>query len=716
MRDRNPTMPAPSPAPAQSARRAAIDLFLISLLVLYAELIVIRWLASEIRVFAYFKNLPLMASFLGLGLGLQRGSSPRLERSFPALLAVPCVLAAFAVPMGLVHLQFPDQSVALWVSDASLPLAKAVFFTVVLLGIFFVVVAAFAALGARMSRLFERFEPLRAYSINIAGSLAGIALFSLLARVESGPVTWLALLAIMTLWFDRHWTALVSLGIMIGAVLLAPRALAWSPYYRIDAKPRVVEIDGKAIPVGYAFMVNHDYHQRALNLSKDFIAANPKVVDEPLYIAALQGYALPHVFKPDARRVLVVGAGTGNDVAASLRAGAEHVDAVEIDPTIIALGRLHHPERPYDSPKVRVVNDDARAFFKQAQGPYDLIIFGQLDSHTMFSSLSSLRLDNYVYTQESMKEALGLLSPDGMIALSFSQVSGDWISQRLYNTIAAAAGKPPLAVWHGYDSGVTFLAGGGVDRSILSRLPSETEWKGEDPTTSSVRPSTDAWPFLYIRPGARPTAYVLVLGTILLAAGLLVRRALRSTTGAEPGRFDWHLFLLGAGFMLVEVKSVAELSLLFGSTWLVNSAVFTGILVMALCANWLVTRVDIQRPAWFYGGLFASLVLPFIIPIDSLNAFSFGARAAIGAFLASLPIFFAGVVFATCFRTLKNPGAGLGANLLGAMVGGVLEYSSMLFGIPTLNLIAIALYALSLAALLAGWHGPRKPAAAPATP
>src|SRR3989304_3951826 len=116
--------------------RLTWELFLVSFLALYAELIVIRWLASEIRVFAYFKNLPLMASFLGLGVGLLRPGARRLERAFPWLFAIPCILSAHAVGLGLVHLTFPDRSVALWVTDASLPWAKAGFFLVILLGIF----------------------------------------------------------------------------------------------------------------------------------------------------------------------------------------------------------------------------------------------------------------------------------------------------------------------------------------------------------------------------------------------------------------------------------------------------------------------------------------------------------------------------------------------------------------------------------------------------
>jgi hypothetical protein len=91
---------AMGPRGATPPSHAALDLFLLSLLALYTELVVIRWLASEVRVFAYFKNLPLMASFLGLGLGCARGSAGRLARWFPALFDPRCERHRLPPPPG----------------------------------------------------------------------------------------------------------------------------------------------------------------------------------------------------------------------------------------------------------------------------------------------------------------------------------------------------------------------------------------------------------------------------------------------------------------------------------------------------------------------------------------------------------------------------------------------------------------------------------------
>ncbi len=120
-------------------------------------------------------------------------------------------------------------------------------------------------------------------------------------------------------------------------------------------------------------------------------------------------------------------------------------------------------------------------------------------------------------------------------------------------------------------------------------------------------------------------AYVLVLGLILATSWLLIRGSLRDS---ETG-FDWHMFFLGAAFMLVEVKSIAELSLLFGSTWLVNSAVFSGILLMILAANTVVACREV-RLTGTYLGLGASLFVPYLLGLGWLNAWPFAWRAAVG--------------------------------------------------------------------------------------
>src|SRR3982751_4789704 len=84
--------------------RPILLLALISFVSLYFEMIIIRWLASDVRIFAYFKNLPLLAAFLGLGLGCARARR-RPAVLVPALCLIFATVVAFAEPLGLVHMR-----------------------------------------------------------------------------------------------------------------------------------------------------------------------------------------------------------------------------------------------------------------------------------------------------------------------------------------------------------------------------------------------------------------------------------------------------------------------------------------------------------------------------------------------------------------------------------------------------------------------------------
>jgi hypothetical protein len=675
-----------------------VDLALLSLLSLYLEMVVIRWLAADVRVFAYLKNLPLLAAFLGLGLGCVHGGR-RLFGLAPALCLVLAGVIAFAQPLGLTHLYFPQHDVWTW-NDANfaaheLPpaLLTARFFAVVL-GLFFLVVGLFAALGARLGTLFDTLPPTRAYTINLLASLAGIWLFAAVSWLGWPPAGWFALAVLGLARF--LWRRRLALALLIATLLvvgLAPGATRWSPYYRIDLAPLLADTAEGPVAVGQRLTVNHDYHQQALNLGDRFLQQYPSAALEQ----ARRAYDLPYRFGP-AARVLVVGAGLGNDVAAALRAGAERVDAVEIDPAILELGRALHPEQPYSSPRVRLLNDDARSVFARAEGPYDLIVFGLLDSHTLLSSLSSVRLDSYVYTLESLRATRGLLAPAGRLALSFAATpeSGEWLAARLFQLLTEVFGEEPVALRTGYDASTLFVAGAGVRERLAADSELAALALDPAPLRQPLPLPTDDWPFLYLRERAVPWLPYGALLVLLLTGGV---GAVLLALGGRGVRFDAPLFLLGAGFMLVQVKSVGQLSLLFGATWLVNALIVSAILLLALAANLWVARRSTARvgPAYLLLGL--ALLLDYVVPLGALNGQATAVKATLGTLLPVLPLLFAGVVFAALFARTRRPAQALGANLLGALAGGLLEYAAMAVGFKALGLLALGLYGASWLAL-----------------
>src|SRR6185436_5008618 len=101
-------------------------------------------------------------------------------------------------------------------------------------------------------------------------------------------------------------------------------------------------------------------------------------------LSQIELYNQPYeVANPHPADVLVIGAGSGTDVAAALASGATHVDAVEIDPRIQEIGQELHPDHPYDDPRVEVHIDDGRAFLERTDRRYDLIVLALPDSLTL---------------------------------------------------------------------------------------------------------------------------------------------------------------------------------------------------------------------------------------------------------------------------------------------------------------------------------------------
>ena len=457
----------------------------------------------------------------------------------------------------------------------------------------------------------------------------------------------------------------------------------FSPYNRI-----VLLTD----PLTLRLEVNRDFHQYLHDVSAARLA-DPRLTPEDR--SRLQNvrelYDLPFAINPRRATALVVGAGTGNDVQAALRNGFQHVTSVDIDGQIIAIGRRLHPEQPYSRPGVRTVVDDARSFFgKNPEERYDVVCYGLLDSHAMASAMSTLRLDNYVYTEEGIRAAWRRVAPGGHLALTMSCNSGQWFVDRLYWTITQATGRKPLAVYNPMHGGtVTFLvpadgaqlAGAELAKHIMT---------GPQGTLAQTATLTDDWPFLYLRPGVFPWGYLAVLGFILGLGALAVRPVFG--LGRAGGSFHWPLFLMGAAFLLIETRGVTSLSLLFGSTWVVNSAVFGGILVMVLLANLAVQRGQWHDPLPWFVALFASVGLLWCFPLEWLSPLPLLVRGAAGGLLTGLPVGLAGVIVPILLARSAQPAAALGSNLLGAVLGGCLEYYSMLGGLRSTALMALLLY------------------------
>jgi hypothetical protein len=677
------------------ALRKYWPLALISFLSVYLELVVIRWLASEVRIFAYFKNFPLLAAFLGFGIGCLIA---RRERNYfrfaPALLLVLSAVIAFAMRGGYTHITFvdPHETYLIGTFAWDNPLVQMLKGASFILGIFALTTVLFACLCEKLGECLNAFPPLTGYTINVSFSLVGIVVYAGLCWAGLGPAVWLTIAAIGLLpFFPRK---LVTVAPAFAAIalpaLLTSGTVLWSPYYRIDVKS--LALSGKdRVPhgLGYNVEVNHDAILGAYNFNTAYVASLPADVREQL----LDYYNVSYrIFGPRFKRIAVLGAGAGNDVAAALRYGVQSIDAVEIDPGIINVGHKFHPEAPYESSKVHIINGDARTFLRaKGNGGYDMIVFGALDSHAVFSSMSSVRIDNYVYTVESFGEALTHLGPQGILAVTFYCYE-PWQLERVYNALWKANGPKPVVVYSlgAQKNNLVMLAGPGANREALFAHPYVQQQNAEALVgAGTVEPTTDDWPFLFLRARGFPFNYAYMLVLILGFSYMAVTRAAQVSAAS----FDAPMFLLGAGFMLLETKVMAKIALLAGATWIVNTFVIGAVLVMILLANFAVIRGWFGDPRWTVLALIVSILFDYVVKLNSTTLLPWPAMNLVLVLaLLALPIFFAGVLFATVYQGVELAAPALGYNLFGAMVGGVLEYLSMAWGINSLNLLSVAAY------------------------
>lgn len=655
--------------------RPAVRIATYSALILFFELALIRYTAGYVRVFAFYLNFVLIATFLGMGVGLLRAE--RASRLKWMGVAVAPVLFATIWYFARSRIAVPaDPDEFVWGIFVGGGLTREIPLSVVVAVLFTLCAAFFVPLGALLGAEFRRLPALRAYTFDILGSLAGILAFGLLSASRLPPVVWLSIGFVVWIaaslkdW--RYAASLAVAGALCVACAVAVRADLreyWSPYYRITVAP-----DGPMFRVD----VNGSVHQYVMDLDSARAAAHPYTR------VARAGYVMPRAWVNRMDTALVVGSGTGNDVTLLLQHGATHVDAVEIDPVIADLGRALHPQQPYSDPRVHLHVNDARAFLRQTNQTYDVIVFGTLDSQTLLSGMSSVRLDNYVYTEESFRAAAARLKEGGTLVV-YHRSPEPYIGAKIYQMIDGAFAGP-VGVHFGEMNlfNLIFVAGGGAERVPASPVAAELQ----RPYEAAV----DDWPYLYLRGRTIPGHYRVALITVLAIAALFVLLGAGTTV---VRRFDAPMFFMGAGFLLVETKSVTEMSLLFGSTWTVNLMVFSSILVMVLLANLLVSRGRTLPLEVLFGCLLGALMLAYVVPVSDLLWLGRVGQWVLGGLMVALPILFAALIFSTLFRYTAEPSRALAWNLLGAIVGGVLEYSAMAVGIKGLYLIAGAIYVLA---------------------
>lgn len=671
-----------TPAPAEVGRVDAsrTRLVLLSFLMLFVELALIRWTGSNVVYLSYFSNFVLLGSFLGIGLGFLRGDRrPDLWPFAPVALAgLVAFVRFFPVKInsgGGEFLYFGE----LRTSGPPRQLVLAV--------IFIVVAAVMAFIGQGVARTFVKFPPLQAYKLDLIGSVLGIVGFSVLSFLRAPPLAWGAVAVVVMLGLEAPKVTLTG-ALQVGGALAILIVLAletfsagtsWSPYYKIYARPSQ-QVSGALL-----VDVNGLPHQAY------FPAVGPKGYTNPVYnltYDSIKGHKLDNV--------LVIGAGGGNDVAVALNRGAKHVDAVEIDPRLYDLGKSRHPDHPYSDPRVTGHIGDGRAFLENTDKKYDLIVLALPDSLTLVSGNSALRLESFLFTKEAFEAARDHLAPGGVFSL-YNYYRTKWLIDRYAGTAQEVFRRKPCVLGLGPKADLAVLVVS-KDRAAYDCGKSGA-W---NPTGAVVKPATDDHPFAYLKTNSIPTVYSITMAIILAVSIGLILLALYPWGRGGLGRdvksmFRYtDLFFMGAAFLLLETKSVVQFALLFGTTWFVNALVFLGVLLSVLGAVAVSQRVTFKHPARLYALLLIGLAAAWLIPADNLLSLAAFPRFVAASALAFFPIFVANLIFTQRFKEVAASATAFGANLLGAMVGGILEYTALITGYRALLILVAALYGLAL--------------------
>jgi spermidine synthase len=580
----------------------SFELFLISLLILFLELACIRWFPAHVLYLTFFTNVVLLASFLGMSVGCLTARDRRNYLSLTPVLLVVALAAAHAVEMSSgsfvkfvdVGNQASPQQVFFGTEYHNQDLSRYAIPVEVLCGFFFIVIAlAFIGPGQELGRALKRWpNRVQAYTFNIVGSIVGIVLFAACSWLELSSLWWFLLVALGLAYFYfisprslfprrlLSWSPVIALLLVLVVWLAAfvpvhhdyqgqrQTRQFWSPYYRIDFKQADLSLS-----------VNLIYHQQMVSRTENFPA-----------------YALPHLLNRDAGRpafadVLIIGAGSGNDVSRALQWGAQHVDAVEIDPAINRLGRQYHPDHPYQDPRVEIHLDDGRNFLRSSNRKYDLIVYALVDSLVLHSGYSNIRLESFLFTRQTYEDVRRHLKPNGNFVI-YNYFRQGWLAARLQKGLEEVFGAGnPLVLTLPYRKLIepdratfgdfTVFFAGATDelRQAFAKQPdywlrideppgptspngfqqpgpeatatvlqppaiaaaAASQWQHFGlatvlPPARDLRTATDDWPFLYLREPMIPTLSLrgmLIMGGLGLLLIFLFLRRLRKDEGGS---------------------------------------------------------------------------------------------------------------------------------------------------------------------------------------
>ena len=574
-----------------------LNVILAAGLSLFLELSIIRIHSSYLHFFSFFKNISLLSCFLGLGIGyaLKKYKIYSLNWIFP-LLTLQIIMLYFLnqTPVSNILIN-PIAERFTMGQDTARGFIHLLMIYGFVVFIFLFNAMCFIPIGHLISKLMSNIESLTAYGLNLIGSFFGIILFIILSFLLTPPVIWISCSFILFLIILRkniqyYFLSIIcvfSLIIVLSLDLKNKKETIYSPYQNIT----VERLKSPSNPV--ILQTSHLFYQAMLNLSEKLSFNKSANTDGNIFGANVnveherEFYNLPYLIKKKLpNRILIVGSGSGNDVAAANRFNIKNIDAVEIDPIIADLGLKYHPESPYSNKNVNLKIDDARTFIKNSKNQYDVIVYGLLDSQSNLSSKGGIRLDSYVYTVEALTEAKNKLKSDGYIFISFF-VQTPEIGYKIFKMLEKSFSVKPTVLKSKTNSRYIFIGAKNnfeIQTDKLEYFKINNDFKKEN--NYDIDLSTDDWPFLYMPSKVYPFSYLSIIIILSFSSIFFLNKLIKIRTN----NFSASCFFLGAGFMLVETKGITEIAKIYGSTWIVVSVVIAAVLLMSFIANLIVMK------------------------------------------------------------------------------------------------------------------------------
>ncbi len=660
---------------------------------LFLELAIIRIHSSYFQLFAYFKNLSLLSCFLGLGIGYSFSKVRLYSLNWTFPLVALQVSFMYILKDTPVTLFFQNPISEIWNMGQSIAVGSLhviiIYFFISIIFLFNAI--AFIPLGHLVARLMLNTDPLKAYSYDLIGAIVGIVLFTILSFLWTGPTVWLIISFSILIFFQFNLKLNIKFSCITFVILILSLNIfndtskmdLHSPYQNVSVKFN----NDQLVPI--TVQSNNLWLQTPIDLSNE--------INQKKNSSWHKFYIIPFTSTNyNFKDILIVGSGTGNDVATAIRYSKGNIDAVEIDPLVANLGEKFHPENPYKSERVNLIINDARNFIKEVDKKYDLIVYSVLDSHANLSSKGGVRLDSYVYTVESFYEARKKLKENGIMFLSFA-VSTEQMGNKIFKMLNINFDNEPKILTRNYNTedknfveGIYSFVVSNTDLSLdLSKSDFvETNVFKDKNFYKDVDVSTDDWPFFYMSYRIYPVSYVVLISVIFLISWIF----LKNLTKMSLAKFSYPSFFLGVGFMLMETKGITELAKIYGSTWFVVSIVITAILSMAYLANLFVIKgfkISINQIYFF---LILSLFLSYSVTFVNFYDYPTLFLKFTIPIVLTFPVFFSGLAFSRELLRYGSTANALSCNILGAIVGGLLEYNSMYFGFQFLYLLAIFFY------------------------